>query len=103
MLRAVLRVPDGLKDRKCGLRPDEGLRRVSVVGRDETAQLVAECLDAGEDASANRATFELREPALDGVEPRDTGRREVQVAGSSGGTVWSPDSVARASPATPAG
>lgn len=39
--------------------------------------ILAEILDAGEDASVNRSAAELREPAFDGIDARGTRRREM--------------------------
>ena len=49
------------------------------MGFDIAADLLTQILDAGEDSTVNCSALKLREPGLDGVEPRGAGRREVKV------------------------
>ena len=58
--------------------------RVDVVGRNESADLLAQLGDAGEQAAPERAALQLAEPSLDGIEPGRAGRREVQVKAGMG-------------------
>jgi len=64
---------DGLR----GFRPDEG-RRGLVVGFDVAGDLGFEFGDGSEDATADFPASDGREEALDGVQPRSRGRREVE-------------------------
>lgn len=47
-------------------------------------QFLAEILDRGKDTSGDDLALDLREPALDLVEPRGVRRREMQVHGRVG-------------------
>src|ERR1700678_4295811 len=74
---------DLLDDLVRGLGPDEGLRvLVPVVG--PQTQRLGELADAAEDTTAKPALGQQSEPALDQIEPRRTGRSEVQVPAGLG-------------------
>src|SRR6478752_6435788 len=74
-----MRTVDGLENRFWRLRPDKRFGGVLVANRDVAPKLAPQIADAGEHAAVERATLQLRKPALDGVEPGCAGWREVQV------------------------
>ena len=74
-----LRSFHGIEDNLGWLAPSKRFGSLLVMGLDVAADLVSELLDAGEDSSMQRTTLQLREPGLDGVEPRGAGGGEVKL------------------------
>src|SRR5258708_567055 len=79
MLKFRLGLADRSDDELGGLLPHERLGGVRIVRLDVATQLLAQGDDAGKDSTMQRAALKLREPRLDGVEPRSTGGGEVKL------------------------
>ena len=70
---------DSVQDRVRRLRPEEGFGAFSVVNLNVAAQLLAQSLDTRESTAIESAALQLTEPPFYGVQPRGTGRCEMDL------------------------